>query len=163
MTAPPDPAFVVMNEMFPPGPPPGDTIFLYDGAVQAKNGFSPWKAWDIRGWLNRLVWDLLRFQVIDSGKPNPDRTVPYGLRDTVSAIWYLTDQNNQLLKAIATKVGASTTGLVMSEKTPQDHALANEAFVDAVRQHLTAQELTLQSHGIAEPGLLAQAGLHTVV
>jgi hypothetical protein len=162
MTAP-DPAFVVQQQVFPPGPQPPDAITMYDGAIPAKNGFGPWKAWDLRGWLNRLVWDLLRFQTIDSGKPNADRTVPYGLRDTVSAIWYLTDQNNQLLKSIATKVGADMTHLVMTQKDVQEAALANEAFVASVREHLTAMEDTLRASGVVNPGLLRQAGLHVVL
>lgn len=162
MTAP-DPAWVVQQQVFPPGPQPADAITMYDGALPAKNGFAPWKSWDIRGWLNRLTWDLLRFQTIDSGKPNADRTVPYGLRDTVSAIWYLVDQNNQLLRAIAAKVDANVAAVAAAQKTEQEHALANEAFVGAVREHLTAMEATLKASGVTNPGLLSQAGLHTVL
>lgn len=157
--AAPDPATVVMNELFPPGPMPPDAITLYDGALQAKNGFSPWKSWDVRGWLNRLVWDLLRFQTIDSGKPNSDRTVPYGLRDTVTATWYLADQNNVLLRAIATKVGLTVAPPAALVKTGAVSAAHAEAFVDAVRQHLTGQEEIYRRNGITNPTLLAQAGL----
>ena len=91
-----------------------------------------------------------------------DRTIPYGLRDTVTATWYLADQNNQLLKAIATAVKADTSTLVLSAKSEQERALASEAFVDTVRQHLTSIEATLKASGVLEPGLLKQAGLHVV-
>jgi hypothetical protein len=90
---------------------PDDAILMYEGADPAKNGFTPWYAWDIRGWLNRLTWDLLRFKKIDDGKPNSDRTVPSGLRDEVNAIHFLTDQNNQILRAIAAKVGADISAV----------------------------------------------------
>ncbi|WP_062906629.1 hypothetical protein [Mycobacterium avium] len=85
---------------------------MYEGADPAKNGFAPWEAWDMRGWLNRLTWDLLRFQKIDAGKPSKDRSVPAGLRDTVNTIWYLTDQNNTLLRRIAAKVGVDVSDLL---------------------------------------------------
>jgi hypothetical protein len=104
----------VMGILFPPrqanGQPPADAIVMYDGADKAKNGWAPWKAWDIRGWLNRLTWDLLRFKPIDAGVPASDRTIPYGLRDTITAIWWLADANHKLLLEIGDKVGVDTSG-----------------------------------------------------
>lgn len=161
MTAP-DPATVVQNQVFPPGPQPPDAITMYDGALQAKNGFAPWKSWDVRGWLNRLTWDLLRFQTIDSGKPNPDRTVPYGLRDTITALWYLADQNNQLLQRLVASAvvnSTSTNAPVATVKSLAEAAAHQEAFVDAVRAHLTGQEEIYRQCGVSDPGLLHQAGL----
>jgi hypothetical protein len=98
MTAP-DPAVLVQNQLFPPGPQPADAITLYEGADKAKNGFTPWRAWDLRGPLLKLCWDLLRFQV--PAKPNPDPTVPVGLRDSVNAILFLSNQNNKILRKLA--------------------------------------------------------------
>jgi hypothetical protein len=101
-----DPVAAIQSQLFPPGGPPPDAIFLYDGATVANGaGFNAWKAWDIRSWINRLTWDLLRFQPITAGKPNPNRTAPYGLRDAVTRIMYQTDQNNRILRAIAAKQG----------------------------------------------------------
>lgn len=113
MTAPnaPDPATVVRDQMFPPGPVPRDAITMYDGAVQAKNGFASWKAWDLRGPILKMAWDLLRFQLIGAGKPNADRTVPYGLRDSVNRIMYQTDQNNQILRKMAQVAGIDITDI----------------------------------------------------
>jgi hypothetical protein len=157
MTAP-DPAFVVQQQVFPPGPAPADTIVLYDGATVAKNGFASWKAWDIRSWINRLTWDLLRFQLIDSGKPNSDRTVPYGLRDTVTAIWWLADQNHQLLQQLVAKSTATSVN-PPTVKSAAEAAAHQEVFVDAVRQHLHGQEAIYRANGVVNPGLLQQAGL----
>lgn len=98
MTAP-DPAVVVQNQLFPPGPQPADAITMYEGASQAKNGWTPWRAWDLRGPLLKLTWDLLRFQVPSA--PVADATVPVGLRDSVNNILFLTKQNNAILKALA--------------------------------------------------------------
>lgn len=117
-----DPVVSVQQQLFPPGPPPPDTITMYEGATQ----FKPWKAWDVRGWLNRLVWDLLRFQKVDDHAPPADRTQPLGLRDTVTTIWFLTDQNNKLLKAIAANAGAGSSQHL--EKTRLDQTKAPEDF-----------------------------------
>src|ERR1700756_4062154 len=91
----------VLAQLFPPGAAPADTIVLYDGAVQAKNGFAPWKAWDMRSPLLKLAWDLLRFQLIDNGKGNPDRTTPIGLRDSVNEILYKTDRTLAIVELLA--------------------------------------------------------------
>lgn len=76
----------------------GDWILVYEGhpnpSVVRRTG-------SLRYWLKCLVWDLLRFFPIDYGKPNPDRKVPYGLRDSVARIMFQTDQNNQLLRRLA--------------------------------------------------------------
>lgn len=100
MTAP-DPAFVVQQQLFPPGPEPSDSITMYDGHPAGLNGWSSWKAWDMRSWLNRLTWDLLRSQPVSQGKPTYASTVPIGLRDAITRIAYQTDQNNQILRKLA--------------------------------------------------------------
>ena len=102
MSAPIDPATVVQNQLFPPGPEPADAITVYEGADPVTE-FKPWRAWDLRGPLLKLCWDLLRFQLIESGKPVA-RTLPRGLRDTITHIWFTTEQNNQILRRLA-KVG----------------------------------------------------------
>lgn len=139
-----DPVVSVQQQLFPPGPPPPDAITLYEGATQ----FKPWKAWDVRGWLNRLVWDLLRFQKVDDHAPPADRTQPLGLRDTVSTIWFLTDQNNKLLKAIAAKVGAAS----VSEHLDKTHLDKTKAagefelpFDDGTVAYVQAQNRQLES------------------
>lgn len=98
MTAP-DPAVVVQGQLFPPGPQPADAITMYEGATQAKNGFAPWRAWDVRGPFLKLAWDLLRFQVPTA--PSADATLPVGLRDSVNQSLFLAKQNNQILRALA--------------------------------------------------------------
>lgn len=118
-----DPVVSVQQQLFPPGPPPPDTITMYEGATQ----FKPWKAWDVRGWLNRLVWDLLRFQKLDDHAPPADRTQPLGLRDTVTTVWFLTDQNNKLLKAIAANAGVAAASEHLN-KTHLDKTKAAEEF-----------------------------------
>lgn len=113
MTAPPDPVAIVQNQLFPPGPQAPDAINMYDGAIQSKNGFGSWKSWDMRGWLNRLTWDLLRFQPLSKGKgPYPDPSVPYGLRDSVTRIMYQTDENNRILRKLAAVGNVDLTGIV---------------------------------------------------
>ena len=104
----------VMNVLFPPqqgGHPPADTIVVYQGADAQRNGFAPWSAWDMRGWIRQLVWDLLRFRLIDEGKPNPDRTLPMGLFDHIVRIDFQTDQNNQILRRIAEKLEVDISDL----------------------------------------------------
>ena len=105
-----DPATAVNEQMWggaampPPGAPAGaprDAVRLYEGADQAKNGFKSWWVWDLRSPILKLCWDLLRFELIDDGKGNPDRTVPIGLRDSVNRIMYQTDQNYQILQRLA--------------------------------------------------------------
>lgn len=93
----------VMNQLFPP-PNPWDTITVYDGADPQRNGFAPWRAYDMRGWLRQLTWDLLRFRGIDEGRPGKDRTLKIGLYDLICRIAYQTDQNNELLRRITTKL-----------------------------------------------------------
>lgn len=99
MTAP-DPAFVVQQQLNPPGPEPHDSIVMYDGHPTGLNGWSSWKAWDMRTWLNRLTWDLLRMQK-PAPHPSVDPTVPIGLRDGVTLILSLAWQNNQILRRLA--------------------------------------------------------------
>lgn len=112
MTNPGDPASVVQSQLFPPGPQPSDAIVMYDGHPAGLNGWSSWKAWDMRSWLNRLTWDLLRSQPLSQGKPNYANTVPIGLRDAVTRIAYQTDQNNQILRAIAAKTATDISAIV---------------------------------------------------
>ena len=93
-----------------------DKIKVYDGAGK-KDGFgwaqlpdAGWWAWDIRGWIKQLTWDLLRFQRptdFRGGDPNKK----WGARDSWSRQHLLAEQNNILLKRIAVKVGADVTGL----------------------------------------------------
>lgn len=107
-----DPIFAIQGQLFPPGPRPKDAILVYEGAdpkyqtwaLEKNGGF--W-AWDLRGPILRLVWDLLRFMKIDNGKPNSDgdRKRPIGLRDSVNQILYQTDENNKILRRLA-QVGA---------------------------------------------------------
>lgn len=91
---------------------PGDKIKLYDGATAddfpGPNGQGAWQAWDIRGWLNRAVWDLLRFQdwtTYTKQQPNP-KSNRWGLRDQVSRQHLLAEQNNFMLRKLceATKI-----------------------------------------------------------
>jgi hypothetical protein len=99
MTAP-DPAFTAQQQLFPPGPRPIDAITLYEGATQAKNGFTPWAAWDLRGPILKMAWDLLRFQL--PAKVTPlDPTVPIGLRDSINHILVQTQENNLILRRLA--------------------------------------------------------------
>jgi hypothetical protein len=133
-----DPVVSVQQQLFPPGPPPPDTITMYEGATQ----FKPWKAWDVRGWLNRLVWDLLRFQKLDDHAPPADRTQPLGLRDTVTTIWFLTDQNNKLLKAIAANGGATTSEHLDKTKATDEFELP---FDDGTVAYVQAQNRQLES------------------
>jgi hypothetical protein len=139
-----DPVVSVQQQLFPPGPPPPDTITMYEGATQ----FKPWKAWDVRGWLNRLVWDLLRFQKLDDHAPPADRTQPLGLRDTVTTIWFLTDQNNKLLKAIATNAGVSSVSQHLN-KAHLDKTKATDEFElpfdDGTVAYVQAQNRQLES------------------
>lgn len=97
----PDPVTTVQNQLFPPGAPPADAIIVYDGVDPAKGQKFSFKAWDLRGPILKLCWDLLRFQKIDNGKLPPDRTTPVGLRDSVNIILRLTDQNNIILRRLA--------------------------------------------------------------
>lgn len=111
MTAP-DPATVVQNQLFPPGPQPSDAIQMYQGADAIKNGFKPWTAWDLRGPILRLCWDLLRFQVMGFGKMPADLTTPIGLRDSVNVILNMTYQNNLMLQRMAKVAGIDVSDIV---------------------------------------------------
>jgi hypothetical protein len=100
---------------------PNDAITVYDGAghqwfswAQLANG--GWKAWDLRGWVRQLTWDLLRFQPIDYGKPNPDRTVPYGLRDAITRTMYQADQCEQKLDLIIAAMKIDTSSITAAKK-----------------------------------------------
>jgi hypothetical protein len=103
----------VMNQLGGPGSPsnPADTITVYDGADPKKNGFAPWRAWDLRGWVRQLTWDLLRFRAIDDGKPNADRTVKLGLWDAVLRTVFQVDRQDEVLKRIAAKIGVDVSDL----------------------------------------------------
>ena len=104
----------VMSVLFPPqqdGHPPADTIVVYQGADSKRNGFTPWSAWDLRGWVRQLTWDLLRFRLIDEGKPNPDRTLPMGMYDHICRISFQTDRSEQMLKRICEKLEIDVTDL----------------------------------------------------
>lgn len=103
----------VNNALGGPGSPsnPSDTITVYDGADTAQNSFAPWAAWDMRGWLRQLTWDLLRFRKIDAGKPSVDRTVPLGLWDAVLRGAYQADQNNTILRRLAAKLDVDVSDL----------------------------------------------------
>ncbi|OMC55361.1 hypothetical protein A5747_13275 [Mycobacterium sp. IS-836] len=92
----------INNLLGGPGSPanPADTIIVYEGATQADNGFTPWKAWDLRGWVRTLVHDLLRFRAMSEGKPD-GKTIKRGLYDWIVRIAYQTDQNNAILRRIA--------------------------------------------------------------
>lgn len=97
MTAP-DPAFVVQQQLFPPGPQPADAITLYEGAEKAKNGFAPWRAWDLRGPVLKLAWDLLRFRKLSDGKAiaaeiAADPTKAHSLYDWVLYVAYQLSQS----------------------------------------------------------------------
>jgi len=96
-----DPVAVVQAQLFPPGPKPADAITMYQGADKTKNGFASWDAWDLRGPVLRLAWDLLRFQQMPYGKMPADLTTPIGLRDSVNVILNMTWQNNQILQRMA--------------------------------------------------------------
>ena len=100
-TPAPDALAAVQNQLFPPGPPASDAFVVYDGADPAKGQNFAFRAWDMRGPVFKLVWDLLRFQKVDNGHLPADRTTPVGLRDSVNIILRLTDQNNQILRRLA--------------------------------------------------------------
>ena len=107
----------IQAQLFPPGPEPADAITVYDGADPAKGQKFAFRAWDLRGPLLKLAWDLLRFQLIDNGKLPPDRKTPLGLRDSVNIILRTTDQNNAILQRLAAsaKVDISDiTGIVVT-------------------------------------------------
>jgi hypothetical protein len=112
MTAPlpPDPAFVVMGQLFPPGPTP-DTITVYDGTSTAKGQNFAFRAWDLRGPILKLAWDLLRFMVVDNGKLPADRTMPVGLRDSVNITLRTVDQNNTMLRRICKSLSVDISDL----------------------------------------------------
>jgi hypothetical protein len=112
VTAPPDPAVVVQNQLFPPGPQPPDAIEVYAGADPVKNGFKSWIAWDVRGPLLRLMWDLLRFQQMPRGKMPADLTTPIGLRDSVNVILNMTYQNNQILQRLAKQANINISDIL---------------------------------------------------
>ena len=104
----------VMNVLFPPKSgtnPPADTIVVYQGANPKRNGFTPWPAWDLRGWVRQLTWDLLRFRLIDEGKPNADRTLPLGMYDMIVRNLFQTDRNEKMLRRICEKLEIDVSDL----------------------------------------------------
>ena len=83
---------------------PNDKIVVYEGAsknlfpwAQLNNG--GWHAWDLRGWVRQLVWDLLRFQK-PSDKAKGEVDVPWGLRDSVTRQHLVAEQNNWMLQKL---------------------------------------------------------------
>lgn len=90
-----------------------DLIVMYDGAQGMFTG-AGLRTGSLRYMVKQVIWDLLRFQ-----KPASytviDPTVPWGLRDMVSAIFKMTYDNNVMLKQLVaqlpmpTNVAASTT------------------------------------------------------
>jgi hypothetical protein len=84
---------------------------MYQGATQAKNGFAPWKAWDLRGPILKLAWDLLRFFPLEYGRPNPDDTVPYGMRDSIARIMFQVNRTEKKIDLIAAKLGVDLSGV----------------------------------------------------
>lgn len=87
---------------------PADKIKVYDGAGK-DDGFTwaqektfGWWAWDLRGFVKQLCWDLLRFHKI-SDFSSGDTSKKWGLRDSISRIHYLAEENNQLLKKLLEK------------------------------------------------------------
>ena len=101
MTSPDPGVAVVQNQLFPPGPAPSDAITVYEGTDPTKGQKFSFRAWDLRGPILKLTWDLLRFQKVDNGHLPADRTTPVGLRDSVNIILRLTDQNNTILRRLA--------------------------------------------------------------
>lgn len=87
-----------------------DKIKVYDGAGK-NDGFTwaqlpdaGWWAWDIRGWIKALVWDLLRFQKpIDFKTGDPSKK--WGARDSLSRQHLLAEQNNFMLRKICRHYG----------------------------------------------------------
>lgn len=163
-----DPVVSVQQQLFPPGPPPPDTITMYEGATQ----FKPWKAWDVRGWLNRLVWDLLRFQKLDDHAPPADRTQPLGLRDTVTTIWFLTDQNNKLLKAIAANLRVASVSKDLNRAHLEKTKTADEfelpfddgtvAYVQAQNQQLESGQTAVSTGEVSDVGEVCDLGVSDV-
>jgi hypothetical protein len=110
----------IVNQMWgvagapPPGAPagaPADAMQIYQGADKKLNGFTSWWVWDLRSPILKLCWDLLRFQKIDDGKGNPDRTVPVGLRDSVNEIRYKTDRALAIAELLAAKLDVDISKL----------------------------------------------------
>ena len=104
----------VMKAMFDPG----DKIVVYEGAdkahfpwAQLANG--GWWAWDLRGWVRQLVWDLLRFQKPVDKKITGDfdPALPWGLRDQITRIHLLQEQNNWMLRKLMDANKLPTTGM----------------------------------------------------
>lgn len=82
-----------------------DWIHMYEGAE-----FS-WRSGSLRNWLNRLTWDLLRFQPANKfvGPFNPEDK--WGMRDAVTRIMHQTDQNNQMLRRLCKAAKIDITDL----------------------------------------------------
>ena len=108
----PDPVSTIQSQLFPPGPQPADAIVVYEGADPAKGQKFSFRAWDLRGPILRLCWDLLRFQKVGSGYLPADRSTPVGLRDSVNIILRVTDQNNAILQRLAKQANVNITDLL---------------------------------------------------
>jgi hypothetical protein len=96
---------------------PSDKINMYDGATAddfpGPTGAGSWQAWDMRGWLNRLTWDLLRFQdwtKYGKSMPNP-KSNRWGFRDSVTRQHCIAEQNNYMLRKICAQLKIDITGI----------------------------------------------------
>jgi hypothetical protein len=90
---------------------------MYDGATAddfpGPHGNGSWHAWDIRGWLNRMVWDYLRFQdwtTYNKTKPNP-KSNRWGMRDSVSRQHNIAEQNNYMLRKLCEAAKIDLSGM----------------------------------------------------
>jgi hypothetical protein len=99
----PDPVGAVYQQFWgapsgPSGPP--DTITVYDGTDASKGQTFSFRAWDLRGPLLRLVWDLLRFRKLSDGASiaaeiEADPAKPHGLYDWLMYVAYKLSQQGK--------------------------------------------------------------------
>lgn len=93
-----------------------DRIKVYDGAGK-EDGFTwaqlpdaGWWAWDLRGWVKQLAWDLLRFQK-PSAFSHGDIDKKWGMRDSITRVHFLAEQNNKILRRLAGHAGVDISDL----------------------------------------------------
>lgn len=87
-----------------------DVVVIYDGAV----GFpeAGRRTGSLRYATFKLIWDLLRFQKpADFKWPTVDVTKAVGMRDQVSRVHLLTEQNNWMLRQLMAKNKLPLTGM----------------------------------------------------
>lgn len=108
-------AATVMEELFPP-PVPDDAIIVYEGAsnqwydwAHGPNG--GWSAWDMRGWLRQLTWDLLRFRPLTEASVDAPEDKPLGLWDAVLVNAKVNQRNSRILGRIADNLGVDISDL----------------------------------------------------